>query len=93
MKKFILTGALFFFVSVASAQAQSNTSSLFHQSIKDSIKYFSIQTIPPNYYSCNLGFFCKKEIQVQGAIKIPVKFRLGSVAYCDALEGKNNLHP
>jgi hypothetical protein len=47
-----------------------------------------IVVIAPNYYTQNLGFFCKKELQLEKAIKIPLKFRLGSVEQCDRLEGK-----
>jgi len=56
---------------------------------KNDIKTVPIRLLPQDYYTTNLGFFCKKEIQVQKTIKLPVKFRLGSVAYCDAIEGKN----
>ncbi|MEO7047042.1 MAG: hypothetical protein ABI091_17195 [Ferruginibacter sp.] len=45
--------------------------------------------IPSNFYTCNLGFFCKEEIKLEKAVKIPVKFRLGSVQYVDWMEGKN----
>jgi hypothetical protein len=55
---------------------------------KDSIKTIPIHLLPSNYYATNLGFFCKKEIAVEKTIKFPVKFRLGSVQYCDAMEGK-----
>lgn len=41
-----------------------------------------------NYYTNSLGFFCKKEIEIEKALKFPVKFRLGSVAYTDKMEGK-----
>jgi hypothetical protein len=41
-----------------------------------------------NYYTSTLGFFCQKEIQLEKALKFPVKFRLGSVAYTDKMEGK-----
>ena len=44
--------------------------------------------IPANYYTTTIGFFCKKELQMDKAIKFPVRFRLGSVAYTDQMEGK-----
>ncbi len=41
------------------------------------------------YYSYDdLAFFCKIEVQLENAVKFPVKFRLGSVDYVDYLEGK-----
>ena len=48
----------------------------------------AIQTIPANFYAQQLGFFCKKEIRFESTTKIPLKFRLGSVSYCDWMEGK-----
>lgn len=55
--------------------------------------YFSNATlpnyIPGNYYAKQLPFFCTKELQVQKLTGFPIKFRLGSVEYCDKLEGKN----
>ena len=45
--------------------------------------------LPGNFYAKQLPFFCNKELQVQKAIGIPIKFRVGSVEYCDKLEGKN----
>jgi len=36
----------------------------------------------------DLAFFCKIEVQLENAVKFPVKFRLGSVDYVDYLEGK-----
>jgi hypothetical protein len=50
--------------------------------------FFSI--INSNFYTQNLGFFCKKELQVEKVIKFPLKFRLGSVQQCDWMEGKQN---
>jgi len=38
----------------------------------------------------DLAFFCKIEVQLEKAVKMPVKFRLGSVDYVDYLEGKRN---
>ena len=45
-----------------------------------------------NFYAKQLPFFCSKELQIQKTVGIPVKIRLGSVEYCDKLEGKNNMH-
>jgi len=48
----------------------------------------SVKTIPSSFYTSTLGFFCRKELQLEKALKFPVKFRLGSVAYTDKMEGK-----
>ena len=61
----------------------------------DNVLFFKNQspiTLPGNFYAKQLPFFCSKELQVQKAVGIPVKFRLGSVEYCDKMEGKNNSH-
>ncbi len=42
----------------------------------------------PQFYSSQLGFFCKQEIKFDKITKIPFRFRLGSVEECDRLEGK-----
>lgn len=47
------------------------------------------KALPANFYSSNLSFFCRKEIQLEMVTKIPFRFRLGSVQYTDAMEGKN----
>jgi len=57
--------------------------------VKDSSQYFSLRILPANYYATNIGFFCKKELQMQKTTKIPLKFRLGSIEYTNKLEGKN----
>ena len=54
----------------------------------DSLKIFSIRSIPQNIYSKNLAFFCRTELQLEKRTKIPFRFRLGSMEYVDALEGK-----
>jgi hypothetical protein len=46
--------------------------------------------ISSNFYTQGLGFFCKKELQIEKVIKFPLKFRLGSVQQCDWMEGKQN---
>ncbi len=63
--------------------------------------YFSIQNrismpnllkqsgvIPGNYYTQTFGIICKKELQMQKTIALPVFFRLGSLDYVNRMEGK-----
>jgi hypothetical protein len=46
--------------------------------------------IPADYYTRSLGFFCKKEWEFEKKVHIPLRVRLGSLDYCNYLEGKNN---
>jgi len=55
----------------------------------DSLKNSPIKILPPDHYVKGLGFFCKKELQLEKATKIPFRFRLGSLDYVNKLEGKN----
>jgi hypothetical protein len=40
------------------------------------------------YYVSHLGFFCKRELDIQKTTHLPVFFRLGSLESCNKLEGK-----
>ena len=81
---------MFLFISVAiSAQRRNDTAFHAIKMSKDSIKIVPMRLLAQDYYAVNLGFFCKTEIMVQKTVKFPVKFRLGSVSYCDAIEGKS----
>ncbi len=49
---------------------------------------FRLSAVQGDYYSTHLGFFCKQELEVQKFTHLPVFFRLGSLEYCNKLDGK-----
>ena len=50
---------------------------------------FQLTTVQlPNYQVKDLAFFCRLEVRLESATRIPVRFRLGDVQYVDHLEGK-----
>ena len=53
-------------------------------------KRIYLPILPQNFYSQHIGFFCKKELQVQKTTSLPLYIRLGSKDYVDYLEGKPN---
>ncbi|MFI5152614.1 MAG: hypothetical protein ACHQET_04725 [Chitinophagales bacterium] len=46
------------------------------------------QIFPSDYYVQHQGFFCKQEWSLEKKSHIPLRFRLGSLEYCNWLEGK-----
>jgi hypothetical protein len=44
--------------------------------------------ITEDYYTRHFGFFCIRELKFEKMTGIPLRFRLGSLEQCNALEGK-----
>jgi hypothetical protein len=44
--------------------------------------------IPANGVVTHFGFFCRRELELEKTIRLPLRFRLGSLEYCNRLEGK-----
>ena len=49
---------------------------------------FPTAVLAGNYYQEQLGIICKQEYKLERATHIPFRFRLGSLDYCNYLEGK-----
>jgi hypothetical protein len=47
-----------------------------------------LQVLPQNFYTRQLGYFCKKEVQVQKLTMMPIYLRLGSKEYVDYMESR-----
>jgi hypothetical protein len=43
-------------------------------------------SISSRYYADNFGFMCKKELLLEKSTRVPLRFRLGSLEYSNALE-------
>jgi len=44
--------------------------------------------IPGNHYTLSFGFFCRNELKLEKMTGLPIRFRLGSLDYCNFLERK-----
>ena len=51
-------------------------------------KNFTFKLLPQKFYTRETGWFCKKEVQLQKAIRLPLFVRLGSKDEVDRIEGK-----
>lgn len=84
-KQAFLTTKKFF--NNGSGKADSNCSGSLSK--PNYIKYY-FNPVVQNYYITQLGFFCRKELQIEKATTLPLRFRLGSLAYTDYMEKKPN---
>lgn len=76
-------------IPVCSA-AQDSTTRFVNKITPAPIRTFKAMkptTVPANFYTEHLGFFCRQELQLTKK-NIPVHFRLGSMEYCNFLEQK-----
>ena len=52
----------------------------------------AVENIKPivaeDFSTCTYGFFCREELKIEKATKMPIRFRLGSLAQCNYYEGK-----
>jgi hypothetical protein len=71
--------------SVLNGRPDAPLGAIFTTIMGTSMEY----SIPSNIYYIQSGFFCKREWELEKTTHIPFRIRLGSLADCNALEGKH----
>ncbi len=84
MARILVILFLFTFLSARNCAAQLH----IIQKADSTFKFYPALVLPQNFYTRDMGFFCKKELQFQKALAIPFFFRLGSKNYVDNMEAK-----
>jgi hypothetical protein len=51
-------------------------------------RFIRTPLVREDYFVRDFGFFCRKELQFEKETKLPLRFRLGSLEYCNYLEAK-----
>jgi hypothetical protein len=87
-KRICLFVNLFLITAVSTKAQLSLTSAPSKIFSTDSLRGSGFRLLPEDYYSKNLSFFCKKELQIEKITKVPLRFRLGSLDHVNKLEGK-----
>lgn len=90
MKQFIFSGIFFCTTLCLSAQSTTADSSIIHPiTALDSLPAtFSFFSLPQNFYTNKLKGACAVEWKLEKATGVAIRLRLGSLAYCNSLEGK-----
>jgi hypothetical protein len=86
MGKNLIVFLLVMLLISSKAAAQLN----FKRSLDTAGRNVLLRPLPQNFYNQSLGYFCKKENQLQKITKLPFYLRLGSKDYTDYLERKPN---
>jgi hypothetical protein len=81
------SGLVFSTIS-SNGTAFSAAGSMPRFNIRESKQSPAVASLKKDLYIKEFGFFCKKEMQIEKSIKIPLRFRLGSLEQCNILEQK-----
>jgi hypothetical protein len=82
--------ATLFFFAVVLTQTKASSQLHLRPLVDSAAQPFSLRVLPQNFYTQQLSFFCKKEVQLQKLTSLPLFIRLGSKDYVDYLEKKPN---